>query len=90
MSEQFVRSEILFGAEAMQRLHDARVAVFGVGGVGGYVVEALARSGIGTLDIISFTGSYNYTGLCEKCNSETSFVSIGRGFNGNKKSILDW
>ena len=35
---------------------------------------------IGTLDIISFTGSYNYTGLCEKCNSETSFVSIGRGF----------
>ena len=36
----------------MQRLHDARVAVFGVGGVGGYVVEALARSGVGTLDII--------------------------------------
>ena len=35
---------------------------------------------IGTLDIISFTGAYNYTGLCEKCNSETSFVSIGRGF----------
>ena len=52
MSEQFVRSEILFGAEAMQRLHDARVAVFGVGGIGGYVVEALARSGVGTLDII--------------------------------------
>ena len=52
MSEQFVRSEILFGAEAMQRLHDARVAVFGVGGVGGYVVEALARSGVGSLDLI--------------------------------------
>ena len=52
MSEQFVRSEILFGAEAMQRLYGARVAVFGVGGVGGYVVEALARSGVGTLDII--------------------------------------
>ncbi len=49
---QFSRTEILLGDEAMQRLKNARVAVFGIGGVGGYVVEALARSGIGSLDII--------------------------------------
>ena len=49
---QFSRMEIIYGAEAMKRLAEARVAVFGVGGVGGYVVEALARSGIGSLDLI--------------------------------------
>lgn len=52
MNEQFSRSELIFGEEAMERLAKARVAVFGVGGVGGYAVEALARSGIGALDII--------------------------------------
>lgn len=52
MQEQFSRSELLFGRENMQRLQGARVAVFGVGGVGGYTVEALARSGVGTLDLI--------------------------------------
>lgn len=52
MNEQFSRSELIFGDEAMERLAKARVAVFGVGGVGGYAVEALARSGIGALDII--------------------------------------
>ncbi|MED9970084.1 MAG: tRNA threonylcarbamoyladenosine dehydratase [Ruminococcus sp.] len=50
--DQFSRTEILFGDEAMQRLKNARAAVFGIGGVGGYVVEALARSGVGSLDII--------------------------------------
>ena len=44
MSEQFSRTELIFGEEAMARLADSRVAVFGVGGVGGFVVEALARS----------------------------------------------
>ncbi len=52
MEERLVRTEILFGSENMERLAKARVAVFGVGGVGGYVVEALARSGIGSLDLI--------------------------------------
>lgn len=52
MQEQFSRSALLVGAENIERLHRARVAVFGVGGVGGYVVEALARSGVGTLDLI--------------------------------------
>ena len=54
MSEQklFSRTERLLGREAMEKLQNARVAVFGIGGVGGYVVEALARSGVGALDII--------------------------------------
>ena len=52
MIEQFSRTEILLGAEAMERLYKARVAVFGIGGVGGYTVEALARCGIGALDLI--------------------------------------
>ena len=52
MSERFMRTQLLYGEEAMKRFASARVAVFGVGGVGGYVVEALARSGIGALDLI--------------------------------------
>lgn len=52
MKEQFCRTELILGSEAMDRLAGARVAVFGVGGVGGYVCEALARSGIGTIDLI--------------------------------------
>ena len=51
MIEEFSRTEILLGGSAMERLYNARVAVFGVGGVGGYVVEALARCGIGQLDL---------------------------------------
>ena len=54
MPEQFSRTELLYGAEAMEKLKASRVAVFGIGGVGGYVVEALARSGIGALDLIDF------------------------------------
>lgn len=49
---QFSRTELLVGNENMEKLHSARVAVFGIGGVGGYTVEALARTGIGTLDLI--------------------------------------
>ena len=49
---QFARTQLLFGHEAMERLAACRVAVFGIGGVGGYVVEALARSGIGALDLV--------------------------------------
>ena len=52
MSEQFLRMEMLLGSDAIQKLQNARVAVFGLGGVGGYVVEALARSGVGSLDLI--------------------------------------
>ena len=52
MHEQFLRTQMLLGTEALEKLQQARVAVFGIGGVGGYTVEALARSGIGQLDLI--------------------------------------
>lgn len=52
MQEQYSRIQLLLGADAMQKLHSSRVAVFGVGGVGGFTVEALARSGVGALDLI--------------------------------------
>lgn len=52
MEERFARTELLLGAEAMKKLAAARVAVFGVGGVGGYTVEALVRSGVGAVDLI--------------------------------------
>lgn len=52
MLDQFSRTELLLGNEAIARLNKSRVAVFGIGGVGGYAVEALARSGVGTLDLI--------------------------------------
>ena len=52
MDEQFLRTAMLLGEEAVERLRNARVAVFGIGGVGGYTVEALARSGVGQLDVI--------------------------------------
>ena len=52
MREEILRTGMLLGADAMERLADARVAVFGLGGVGGYAVEALARSGIGALDLV--------------------------------------
>ena len=52
MREEFSRMGLLLGEEALSRLEGARVAVFGLGGVGGYTVEALARAGIGHLDLI--------------------------------------
>ena len=52
MLNQFSRTELLFGKEAMDILENSRVAVFGVGGVGGYTVEALVRSGVGAIDVI--------------------------------------
>ena len=52
MSERFSRTEILLGKSAVEHLSECRVAVFGIGGVGGYVCEALARSGVGAFDLI--------------------------------------
>ncbi len=52
MKEEILRTAMLLGQEAVERLEQARVAVFGIGGVGGYTLEALARAGIGALDLI--------------------------------------
>lgn len=54
MENQFHRTELLLGIKATEKLKNSRVAVFGVGGVGGFCAEALARSGVGTLDLIDF------------------------------------
>ena len=50
--ERFLRTEMLLGPEGMEQLKHARVAIFGIGGVGGYVAEALARSGVGAFELI--------------------------------------
>lgn len=52
MKEQFQRTEMLLGSEGMEKLNNARVIVFGIGGVGGYVVEALNRAGVGAIDLV--------------------------------------
>ena len=52
MMNQYSRTELLIGSDGLEKLKNSRVAVFGVGGVGGFTVEALARSGVGTIDII--------------------------------------
>ena len=62
MANPFSRTELIYGSEAMTKLKNSRVAVFGIGGVGGYVVEALTRTGIGTLDLID-DDVVNYSNL---------------------------
>lgn len=52
MLNQFSRTELIYGKEAMEKLSNSRIAIFGIGGVGSYTAEALARSGVGTLDLI--------------------------------------
>ena len=52
MQNQFSRTQLLLGKPAIDTLKGSRVAVFGVGGVGGYVVEVLARSGVGAIDVV--------------------------------------
>ena len=75
MSEQFSRTQLIYGKAAMEKLASSRVAVFGVGGVGGYVVEALARSGVGALDLID-----NDTVCVSNINRQiiATFSSIGK------------
>ena len=52
MDNQFLRTQMLLGGDAMNQLHRSHVAVFGLGGVGSYAVEALVRSGVGELTLI--------------------------------------
>ncbi|MCR4717702.1 MAG: tRNA threonylcarbamoyladenosine dehydratase [Lachnospiraceae bacterium] len=73
MKEEFVRTALIYGSDAIDKLKSSRVAVFGIGGVGGYVVEALARSGVGTLDIID--------------NDKVSITNINRQIIATHSSI---
>lgn len=71
--EKFSRTELLIGEKAVEKLANSRVAVFGVGGVGGYVVEALVRSGVGTLDLID--------------NDDVSISNINRQIIATTKTV---
>lgn len=73
MLNQFSRTELLFGKEAMDKLASARVAVFGIGGVGGYTVEALVRSGIGAVDLID--------------DDKVCLTNINRQLNATRKTV---
>lgn len=73
MLNQFSRTELLLGTDAMQRLANARVAVFGLGGVGGHTAEALVRSGIGAIDLID--------------NDDVSLTNINRQMFATHKTV---
>lgn len=75
MNEAFMRTQLLLGEEAMKRLANSRVAVFGIGGVGGHIAEALVRSGIGEIDIID-NDTVNVTNINRQIFA--TYDSIGR------------
>ena len=81
MSEQLVRTELLLGKEGVKSLSDSRVAVFGVGGVGGFALEALARSGVGTLDII------DNDQVCES-NINRQIIALHSTIGRNKTDVM--
>lgn len=84
---RFSRTELLLGSEGMDRLTRSRVAVFGVGGVGGYVVEALARSGVGTLDLID-NDTVSFTNINRQIIALTSTVGKYK-VDAAKERVLD-
>ncbi|MGM9659887.1 MAG: ThiF family adenylyltransferase [Faecousia sp.] len=87
MQEQFLRTEMLLGTQALTRLQKARVAVFGLGGVGGYTVEALARSGVGSLDLID-SDTISISNLNRQILATHSTVGM-RKVDAARQRILD-
>ena len=87
MDEQFLRTAMLLGEEAVTRLQKARVAVFGIGGVGGYTVEALARSGVGQLDVID-SDTVSVSNINRQILATHSTVGMPK-VEAAKKRILD-
>ena len=73
MQDSFTRSRLLLGSEGIDILRKSRILVFGVGGVGGYVVEALVRSGVGAIDIVD--------------NDTVSITNINRQIIATEKNI---
>ncbi len=87
MSEKFSRTQMLIGEDALRKLRNSRVAVFGVGGVGGYVCEALVRAGVGSIDLID-----NDTVSVSNINRQIIALASTVGQNKTevmKKRILD-
>ncbi len=76
MLSQFSRTELLIGKDGLEKLSNSRVAVFGVGGVGGYVVEALVRSGVGAVDLID--------------NDKVSLTNINRQIIATHKTVGEY
>lgn len=87
MLNPFSRLELMLGEDAVAKLKASRVAVFGVGGVGGYVVEALARSGVGTLDLID-NDTVNLTNLNRQIIALHSTLGMHK-VDAAKARILD-
>ena len=75
MSNQFSRTELLIGKDGVEELQNAKVAVFGIGGVGSYVVEALARAGIGHLIIVDYD-KYDITNINRQLGA--TYLTIGK------------
>ena len=87
MNEQFLRTAMLLGEDAVARLQRARVAVFGIGGVGGYTVEALARSGIGQIDLID-SDTVSRSNINRQILATHSTVGLPK-VEAGKRRILD-
>lgn len=87
MPNQFTRTEMLLGSEAVHKLKQCRIAVFGIGGVGGYTVEALARSGIGTLDLID-NDTVSLTNINRQIIALHSTIGMNKT-EAAKKRLLD-
>jgi tRNA A37 threonylcarbamoyladenosine dehydratase len=87
MADQYSRTQLLLGADGLDKLRNARVAVFGLGGVGGYAVEALARSGIGQLDLID-DDVINLTNLNRQVLALHSTIGMPK-VEAAKRRILD-
>ena len=85
--EPYSRTQLLLGKEAMEKLKNARVAVFGLGGVGGYVVEALARSGIGALELVDHD-TISITNINRQLLATRSTVGMGKA-EAAKARVLD-
>ena len=87
MNEQFSRTGILLGEAAVRKLNKARVAVFGIGGVGGYTVEALARAGIGAIDLID-SDSVSLSNINRQLLATHSTLGMPK-VEAGKRRILD-
>ena len=87
MADQYSRTQLLLGADGLEKLRNARVAVFGLGGVGGYAVEALARSGVGQLDLVD-DDVINLTNLNRQVLALHSTIGMPK-VEAAKQRILD-
>ncbi len=87
MADQYSRTRLLLGEDGLAKLRNARVAIFGLGGVGGYVAEALARSGIGQLDLVD-DDTINLTNLNRQVLALHSTIGMSK-VEAAKNRILD-